>query len=183
MDQTSRTIAHPAPHPDACPPAISCGQLSRPSHTGPWSHLNLSSVLAGHAGDWRAGQTDWQGQRLNQPLIAFESAKHAGSVGKNLSLVNLSSSRVRVLALKKAEESDEINNFAWSNWMARRTRCAGCLCGPGGGGPRSQWTGATRRRGNYHGWKIAGRFHTLSTAHICRQIDGSAKPVASVSLA
>ena len=70
-------------------------------------HHELVFGLAGHAGDWRQGQTDWQGQRLNQPLIAFESAKHAGALGKNLSLVNLSTSRVRVLALKKAEESDE----------------------------------------------------------------------------
>jgi alpha-mannosidase len=29
--------------------------------------------LAGHAGDWRAEQTDWQAQRLDQPLIAFEA--------------------------------------------------------------------------------------------------------------
>jgi alpha-mannosidase len=64
--------------------------------------------LAGHAGDWRQGQTDWQGQRLNQPLIAFASATHPGSLGKTFSLLNLSSSRVRVLALKKAEESDEL---------------------------------------------------------------------------
>jgi alpha-mannosidase len=71
-------------------------------------HHELVFGLAGHAGDWRQGQTDWQGQRLNQPLIGFESAKHAGALGKNLSLVNLSTSRVRVLALKKAEESDEV---------------------------------------------------------------------------
>jgi len=71
-------------------------------------HHELVFGLAGHAGDWRQGQTDWQAQRLNQPLIAFESAKHAGALGKNLSLVNLSTSRVRVLALKKAEESDEV---------------------------------------------------------------------------
>jgi alpha-mannosidase len=71
-------------------------------------HHEIVFGLAGHAGDWRAGQTDWQGQRLNQPLIAFESAKHAGAEGRNFSLLNLSSSRVRVLALKKAEESDEI---------------------------------------------------------------------------
>jgi alpha-mannosidase len=71
-------------------------------------HHEFIFGLAGHAGNWRQSQTDWQGQRLNQPLIAFESAKHAGSVGKNLSLLNLSTSRVRVLALKKAEDSDEI---------------------------------------------------------------------------
>jgi alpha-mannosidase len=71
-------------------------------------HHEFVFGLAGHAGDWRQGQTDWQGQRLNQPLIAFESSKHAGGLGKALSLLKLDSSRVRVLALKKAEHSDEV---------------------------------------------------------------------------
>ncbi len=64
--------------------------------------------LAGHAGDWRQGETDWQAQRLNQPLMAFESPKHAGALGKSFSLLRVSNSRVRVLALKKAEASDEV---------------------------------------------------------------------------
>ncbi len=71
-------------------------------------HHEFVFGLAGHAGDWRQDQTDWQGQRLNQPLIAFESSKHAGDLGKALSLLKLDSSRVRVLALKKAEHSDEV---------------------------------------------------------------------------
>jgi alpha-mannosidase len=64
--------------------------------------------LAAHAGDWRRGETDWQAQRLNQPLIAFQSSPHAGALGKSLSLLETNNSRVRVLALKRAEESDEV---------------------------------------------------------------------------
>jgi alpha-mannosidase len=64
--------------------------------------------LAGHSGDWRQSQTDWQAYRLNDPLIAFATSKHAGTLGKHFSLVRLNNSRVRVLALKKAEASDEI---------------------------------------------------------------------------
>ena len=45
---------------------------------------------------------------FNDPLIAFETTHHSGSLGKNFSLMNLSNSRVRVLALKRAEDSDEI---------------------------------------------------------------------------
>jgi alpha-mannosidase len=45
---------------------------------------------------------------LNQPLIAFSANSHAGRLGKSFSLLNVSSGRVRVLALKKAEESDEV---------------------------------------------------------------------------
>lgn len=64
--------------------------------------------LAGHAGDWRQAQTDWQAYRLNQPLIAFHTPAHAGALGEELSLVKVSADRVRVLALKKAELSDEV---------------------------------------------------------------------------
>jgi alpha-mannosidase len=70
-------------------------------------HHEFVYGLAGHVGDWRKGQTDWQAYRLNQPLIAFEASKHAGALGKTYSLLSVSHSRVRVLALKKAEQSDE----------------------------------------------------------------------------
>jgi len=84
------------------------GRFYSDQTTQDWGHHEFIYGLAGHAGDWRKEQTDWQAQRLNQPLIAFESQKHAGTLGKNFSLMNVSSSRVRVLALKKAEETDEI---------------------------------------------------------------------------
>jgi alpha-mannosidase len=64
--------------------------------------------VAGHAGDWRQSQTDWQAYRLNQPLIAFQSPLHPGVLGKTFSLLRLSNDRIRVMALKKAELSDEV---------------------------------------------------------------------------
>jgi len=73
-----------------------------------WGHHEITYGLAGHAVDWRQSQTDWQAWQLNQPLIPFESAKHAGGLGKNFSLASVGNSRVRVLALKKAEESNEV---------------------------------------------------------------------------
>lgn len=71
-------------------------------------HHEFVYGIAGHASDWRAAQTDWQGQRLNDPLIAFESPKHNGALGREFSLVKVSSPRVRVFAVKKAENSDEV---------------------------------------------------------------------------
>jgi len=71
-------------------------------------HHEFVYGIAGHVADWRQSQTDWQGQRLNDPLIAFEASKHAGALGKKFSLVKVSNSRIRVLALKKAEHGDEI---------------------------------------------------------------------------
>ena len=47
-------------------------------------------------------------QRLNDPLIAFETSKHAGALGREFSLLKVSNPRIRVLALKKAELSDEV---------------------------------------------------------------------------
>ena len=64
--------------------------------------------LAGHSGDWRKDRTDWQAYRLNQPLIAFQSPSHPGRLGKDFSLLRINNSNVRLMALKKAELSDEI---------------------------------------------------------------------------
>jgi alpha-mannosidase len=71
-------------------------------------HHEFVYGIAGHSADWRQSQTDWQGQRLNDPLIGFEASKHAGALGKEFSLVKVSNPRIRVLALKKAEHGDEI---------------------------------------------------------------------------
>ena len=71
-------------------------------------HHEFIYGIAGHAGDWRHAETDWQGQRLNDPLIAFETSKHPGALGSEFSLMSVSNPRVRVLALKKAEQSDEV---------------------------------------------------------------------------
>jgi alpha-mannosidase len=71
-------------------------------------HHEFIYGIAGHAGDWRQAGSDWQGQRLNDPLIAFQTYQHAGALGRQLSLLKISSPRIRLLALKKAEHSDEI---------------------------------------------------------------------------
>jgi alpha-mannosidase len=71
-------------------------------------HHEFVYGLAAHADSWREAQTDWQGQRLNQPLVAFESPKHAGALGSRFSMLTLNNSRIRVLAVKKAEQSDEV---------------------------------------------------------------------------
>ncbi len=72
-------------------------------------HHEFVYGLAGHAGDFRQGQTDWQALRLNQPLVAFQSSSHAGALGKSFSLMKLNNSRIRVLAFKKAEQTSAQN--------------------------------------------------------------------------
>ena len=73
-----------------------------------WGHHDILFGLAGHAGDWRQGHTDWQAYRLSTPMIAFNTAKHAGSLGRSFSLVTINNPDIRVLALKKSELSDEV---------------------------------------------------------------------------
>jgi alpha-mannosidase len=68
----------------------------------------ISFGLVGHAADWRQGGTDWQAYRFNQPLMAFQSPAHPGGLGNTFSLLRTSNNRIRLMALKKAELSDEI---------------------------------------------------------------------------
>lgn len=70
-------------------------------------HHEFVYGISGHAAGWRGSETDWQAQRLNAPLIAFATAKHSGALGRELSLLKVSNPRIRVLAVKKAEQSDE----------------------------------------------------------------------------
>jgi len=67
-------------------------------------------AIAGHAGDWRQGQMPARAAQLNQPLVAFQSAAHAGSMGRSFSMLSTDdlSGQVAVVAMKKAEESDEL---------------------------------------------------------------------------
>lgn len=71
-------------------------------------HHEFVYGIAGHVDGWRDAQTDWQAQRLNAPLIAFETSKHEGALGRSFSLLKISNPRIRVLAVKKAEQGDEV---------------------------------------------------------------------------
>ena len=73
-------------------------------------HHRFVYAIAGHRGDWRAGQVPARAAELNQPLIAFQVDAHAGPLGHSLSMVSLDdpARQVGVVALKQAEDSDEI---------------------------------------------------------------------------
>jgi alpha-mannosidase len=76
--------------------------------TQDWGRHEILYGLMGHAGDWRHEHSYWQAQRLNQPLIPFITISHEGSMGKRYSLLKLNNDSVRVLAVKKAEESSDV---------------------------------------------------------------------------
>ncbi|MGA3325579.1 MAG: glycoside hydrolase family 38 C-terminal domain-containing protein [Terriglobia bacterium] len=73
-----------------------------------WGHHEFVYGLASHAGKWTQRNTDWQAQRLNAPLMAFQSTNHPGALGKSFSFLRVDSNHVFVTAVKKAEESGDI---------------------------------------------------------------------------
>lgn len=67
-------------------------------------------AIAGHAGDWRQGRLPARAAELNQPLLAFQAEPHSGELGRAWSMLSLDdlSGQVAVVALKKAEDSNEL---------------------------------------------------------------------------
>ncbi len=74
--------------------------------TQDWGIHDFRYGIYGHSGDWRKGQSQWQGQFFNQPLLAFEVSKHEGTIGKSISLLKFSSPSVGLMAFKKMEQGD-----------------------------------------------------------------------------
>lgn len=60
-----------------------------------------------HLGKWNES-TQWQAAKLNQPLLAYETPKHEGALGKSVEFVRTNTDKVAIKALKKAEASDDI---------------------------------------------------------------------------
>lgn len=85
-------------------PGVRDGYMDQ--HSQDWGRHEILYAVYGHAGDWVAGQSEWQGRRLNQPLRAFVAPKHSGLLGRQFSLASSSSPYVAIRAIKKAEDSD-----------------------------------------------------------------------------
>ncbi|RKY25130.1 MAG: alpha-mannosidase [Planctomycetota bacterium] len=70
-----------------------------------WGYHDFIYGIYGHKGDWRKGSSEWQGRRLNQPLVAFQTPSHSGQLGKKFSFLSVNTHQVDVRAVKKAENS------------------------------------------------------------------------------
>ena len=73
-------------------------------------------ALLPHEGGW-SEQTQMQASQLNQPLIAFVAPKHQGLfLGRRVDFVSLSTDKVAIKALKKAEDTDEfiVRVYEWT---------------------------------------------------------------------
>ena len=65
-------------------------------------------AIAGHAGSWTDSDIPYRAAGMNQPLLAFQSAKHETGFTNTLSFVTVSNSQAMVKAVKKADKSDQI---------------------------------------------------------------------------
>ena len=70
-------------------------------------------AVAGHGGDWRAGSVPFEADRLNQPLVAWQTEPHSGALGRSFSLLAVDTVTggvppVAVRAVKRAEASGEV---------------------------------------------------------------------------
>jgi alpha-mannosidase len=89
------------------------GMKNRPGgynaqHWQDWGRHEFVYGIYGHCGDWRAGGSDWQAARLDQPLLVFRTVPHDGELGRSFSLLRLNSDDVAVRAIKLAEEGDQV---------------------------------------------------------------------------
>jgi hypothetical protein len=74
--------------------------------TQDWGIHDFKYAIYAHNGDWAYAKTPWQGSFVNAPLIGFETTKHDGAIGKEISFIKINTSKVDVMAFKKAEEGD-----------------------------------------------------------------------------
>lgn len=58
-----------------------------------------------HKENWDESETPKQAEFFNKPLVAFESPKHQGKLGKSVSFLGYNHSGIGTMALKKAENS------------------------------------------------------------------------------
>ena len=73
-------------------------------------------ALLPHEGGW-SKQTQMQAGQLNQPLIAFVAPKHPGILlGRRVDFFSLSTDKVAIKVLKKAEDTDEfiVRVYEWT---------------------------------------------------------------------
>lgn len=91
------------------------------SYTGDRYAHNFTYAVYGHPGDWAKGKVVSAGEKLNQPLVAFQTTVHKGVLGKSFSFVTPDSSQIAVMAIKKAESGNEyiirVREASGKNWQ------------------------------------------------------------------
>ncbi len=85
-------------------------------HSQDWGRHDITYCVYPHDGDWRMARSQLRARRLNQPLRAFVTSEHPGSLGREFSFASISTPQMDIRAIKKAERSDEIIVRAQELW-------------------------------------------------------------------
>ncbi|MDR3194664.1 MAG: alpha-mannosidase [Tannerella sp.] len=67
---------------------------------------HVKYAIYSHAGSWNRAETQRQATFTDKPLIPFEAPRHAGKLGKQVSLLTIGNRQIGLMAYKKAEQSD-----------------------------------------------------------------------------
>ena len=59
--------------------------------------------LYSHGADWRPSMTCWQAARLNQRLLAFQTTRHPGPLGREIAFLSSSTDQIVIRTLKQSE--------------------------------------------------------------------------------
>lgn len=82
---------------------------------------NFTYAVYGHLGSWADGIVVSAAERLNQPLVPFQTTPHGGASGKSVSLIQVDPSQIAVMAVKKSESEDEyiirVREAAGKSWQ------------------------------------------------------------------
>jgi alpha-mannosidase len=76
--------------------------------TQDWGRHEFTYAIYGHKGNWVQAKSEWQGRRLNQPLVVFEAPRRGGKLGKVYSFASLNTDQVDIRAIKKAEKDNYV---------------------------------------------------------------------------
>lgn len=68
----------------------------------------FSYAVYGHTGTFGQSDVQIEAEAFNQPMNAFQTVSHTGSLGGHYSFGEISNNKVLIRAVKKAERSDEI---------------------------------------------------------------------------
>ncbi|GHT03054.1 alpha-mannosidase [Bacteroidia bacterium] len=71
-----------------------------------WGHHTIRYAIVGHTSKPADAGIAWKAEAFNQPLLAFATPKHKGSLGRQFAWVQTNSPQLAVKALKKAEDGN-----------------------------------------------------------------------------
>ncbi|MDR0995931.1 MAG: discoidin domain-containing protein [Tannerella sp.] len=72
-----------------------------------FGHHQFSYSIVGHTGALKPEQAVLESNILNQPAKTFTAPKHKGALGRSFSFLKLGSDQIRLVALKRAERSND----------------------------------------------------------------------------